>query len=224
MGYTKADTYTLVVESSLDDGSAYWRNSIDMGTLPGHGPVDPADPLVDAFVGMLKGAQRTGCSLVRKYLRNWVRGAGEAGHTTALWDIPLSEACSNFGGSAMYTTKVSSGTPAGGEPVIQLLKARAVGGGRKHFMTLRNSLAQDDLVLSDMKQPEFNPTFAAALIGQINTWVAAQLGSFYDTTLPVYYILVDASVKHSLAPTDAKIDSITFRRITMRDLTNTSKR
>ena len=224
MTLTLADHYTLFVETEANDASAHWKNSIDIFAGTGAAHPEPTDSIVTAFFDFLVGIQRDDCTLVRAFLKPWTRGVGSAGAAVAIWDQIISLPCKNWGSGTCFTGSPNDGAPTVGELVTILTKNRLVGGGRKHHMSLRNVLWDGLVDYPLVKDPVIKPANLATVTFDIDAWAVAKLGAFLGGTAVPGYAVIDASVKHSIAPTGHSISDVSFKRVGMRDITNSSKK
>lgn len=219
MTYTALDTFTLVVETTTNDESHSWRNSIDIYGGAGLGAPHLADAVPQAFIDFMKGVQRDDCHLSRAFIRPWVRGPGEAGHETAIYDEPLALACKNWGTGACFTGSPNDGTPTIGEVVVILQKSRAFGGGRKHLMTLRNCVWSEILTATAGGPPAFITSAESVAPPALNAWATAKLMPFTSpTSTTPGFTIVSASVTHSVPPSQVDIGSIVYKQLSTRDI------
>jgi len=225
--YLEPNVYTLVVQTQTNDGELHWRNSIDIQDLTLIGPPGPGTTIVQAgFESFLQGVQRDDCSLVRAFLRPWVRGSGAAGHEVAIWDVPLALPCKNWGAGNCFFGSANDGTSLLQEAVVRMIKPRAIGGGRKHFMSLRDVIWAEIAQLSPQRAPEVLPANLALVTADLNTWAANHIGIYSHGGLatPYRFVLVDASIKHAIPPTIAPMLDPVFVGLGLRDVTNASRR
>jgi hypothetical protein len=224
MGYLLADTTTLTVETTTNDELASWRNTIDIyAGVAGPTPL-PGDAIVSAFITFMQFVQRDDCHLSRIFLRDWVRGAGEAGHEVALWDEPLALPCDNAGEGHAFPLATGTMTPTLGEVVVVMTKARFVGGGRKHHMSLRNVVWQELLQNTAGQGPALTTPNEAIVPPALSAWALLNLEPFYAPVSGPRFVLVDASVTHSIPPQARQIGSIDYQRLSMRNLHSVSRR
>lgn len=214
----------LIVETTANDGSHSWRNSIDMVWDPSAGNPLYGDASVTAFTNFLKGIQRADCHLSLVRLAVWGKGNLPLADQPAYWEQPVNIACASTGAGTCYGGTATLGTTPIGE-VCVLLKKNAFGRAfRAGNMFIRNSVNQEYLAATTGGPPILESSLDTSVPAAVNAWATSNLGAYCtDSPLP-RYVLVHAQ---KTGPTtydifDTAMDVPAYARITTHNISKTS--
>ena len=219
---------TLVVETTGNDLAHNWRNTIEVAWASGSPPVY-TDPMVAAFVGMLKGGQRDDCHISKVTLFPYVKGRQPLASQGAIWEQIVSIPCSNFGTGTVYPSAPNSGPTPLGEVSLLITKPKfSGGGGRVGRMFIRNALGADNISSDAGGPPHLVPPNDVNLPADWNVWLANTLGPFTEDNPLPRFVLIHAQKLTQSPPAhdifDTAMGHPIFTRVTMHDLTSKNKK
>lgn len=218
--FSFADHGHLIVETSANDGSRKWRNSIDIVWDDGAGAPGPAETVVTKFYEFLQGIQRSDCHLSKARLAVWAKGNLPLADQPAYWESTLDLPCAATGSGTCYGGSLHDGVTPPGE-ICMLIKKPPFGRAfRAGNMFIRNSLDLGVFEATPGGPPVLTPGPDVSVPAAINAWCTSKLGAFVEEADLPRYCLVHAQ---KTAPDEydvfeTPIQTPVFARVTMHDI------
>lgn len=218
--FSYADHGHLIVDTTANDGTRTWRNSIDVVWAESDGPPGPTETVVTDFYAWLQGMMRNDCHLSKARLAVWAKGNLPLADQPSYWEETLSLPCASTGGGTCIGGVSTPGTTPPGE-ICVLLKKNVFGRAfRAGNMFVRNFCQNENITADTAGPPKFTSPQDSTFPPAINTWASTHLASHCEANpLPRYCLVHAQQVSPGVFDVfESQITTPQFARLTTHDI------